>query len=278
MTVAGTIGLLSDPTDEPLENYHDSGFRAIHVEETQSTFDGGVVQSGQIAGRVPDTKQTVTLSGHRITTERRETSQKVATDWVADVAGAGWVCAESTHPTDAEHEPPWPFSAFETRTGREIEPVAVDPGAFARAQEDAGRDTVVEYVGRSEGDDSVSIEWGKGATQSRATSADVGVALTTFWDGAFVRVIVYASGFVAVWEPEDWSASAFARFVSEEVLPVAYIPEDDEDTDQQTLQTAADGGQEWTAGTCEDCGHDRERTRVVGGERRCIVCLDGGSA
>ena len=265
--IAGTLAVLDEPADEPLANHHDSGFRAVHVKETQKTFEDSVVQRGEIAGRVPDTRKEIALAGHRIETDTTDTTRKEATTWVADVAGAGWICAESTFPTDEEFKPAWPYSAFETRTGREIRKVKVDPGAFVQAQEDAGRDTKVEYVGRTEGEDSTSIEWGKGATQSRATSADVGVALTTFWDGEFVRVIVYASGYIAVWEPEEWPASAFARFVTEEVLPAAYISEDHEESDQATLDDVAEDD---TDDECRVCGRDVDH--VVDG--KCAVCRD----
>lgn len=237
--IAGTLAVLREPVDEEIDHYSESGRRAIEVEETQSTFEDTVVQRGMVAGRVPTNRETVTINGHSIDVETRETNHTVASEWVADAAGAGWICAESTHSTGEEHLPPWPFSTFQRRLGTAVEPVEVDPGAFAEAQEEAGRETDVEFVGKTAGQESTSIEWGKGATQSRATSADVGVALTTFWDGNFVRAIVYASGFVAVWEPEDWTASAFARFVTEEVLPVAYVPDDDEDGEQSTLDESA---------------------------------------
>lgn len=241
--IAGSLAILAEPVADGIEDYHDSGQRAVEVSlEDQATLDGDTlsVQAGTVAGSIKTTRNVVTLDGHKISEETRDTSQLVASDWVADVTGGGWILSESTRPSDREHKPAWPFSLFETLLGVEIFPVNVDPGGFAQRQQDADRDTATEFVGKRTGEDDVTINWGKEASTAKSLEADVGVALTTFWRGEFVRVIVYQSGYIAAWEPEDWAPSAFARFVEEEVLPVTYVPDDDEDDGQQV--TLSDTG------------------------------------
>jgi len=88
--------------------------------------------------------------------------------------------------------------------------------------------------------DDISIQWGQGAMQKDAIKSDVGVALTTLWNGEFVRLVVYGSGYFAVWEPEEMAIEQFARFVDEEIVPIARVLEDDEaedETEQDTLES-----------------------------------------
>lgn len=233
--ISGSLSILSEAADEPLENYHDSGQRAIEVSSTQNSLDGAnKVQTGKVAGKVNTQRRVVSLDGYRIQSETRKTSSLTMSEWVADVE-SGWIVAESTHPTEEDFKPPWPFTTFSRVLSREVFPVFVDPGEFAKRQQDNSRDTATEMVSRGSGDGNVSIDWGREAKTAEAPQADIGVALTTLWNGEFVRVVVYESGYLACWEPQDWAPSAFARFVDEEVLPVAYVPEDD-DSQQTTLE------------------------------------------
>lgn len=232
--IAGSLAVCLGDVDDPLQPYHEPGVEALDVEPAQTDIDGNAtVQTGTIAGKVPQSRRVVSITDGDITDEMRERDELVASDWVADVTGDGWIVTESTHPTGGDFGPPWPFSTFERVTGTEITPVNVDPGAFATAQDDADRDTVTEFVGRRTGKDDVSIDWGREATNADAREADIGVALTTLWRGEFVRICVYQSGYIAAWEPEEWSPSAFARFVGEEIIPHAFVPEDDDEDEQQ---------------------------------------------
>lgn len=235
--IAGQLAFLAEPADDPLENYHDDGRRAVDVESAISYLDDELtVQHGMVAGRVPKQEERVTLAGHEIETEQRDVERTVASEWVADVTGGGWILAERTHSSDREDQPRWPFSDFQTRTGRRIEPVEFAPQEFVRRQRDQDRDYTIEMASREFNGDDVSIEWGSGALKKDAIKSDVGVALTTLWDGHFVRLVVYGSGYLAIWEPEEMAIEAVARFVHEEVAPIAHVPEDDEETEQDTLE------------------------------------------
>lgn len=225
--IAGTFARLDEPADEPLENFHDSGYRALHVKRTQTYLEDDLtIQSGLVSGRVPTRTEKVITDGHEISIEKKKTEEKVATKWVADVSGKGWILSERTHSSDLEHEPPWPFNDLEVRTGREIYPLRLKPWRFVRNQRDAGRQVDVEFVGREHASNDVSIEWGKGATGASAEKADIGAAMTVHWRGKFVRLVLYSSGYLAIWEP-NMVPSLLGRFIHEEIIPVSYVGDDE---------------------------------------------------
>lgn len=236
--IAGQFGLLSEPADEHLKHYHDqTGRRALEVEDTQTYLDDDelAIQCGQVAGDVTKQEERVTLDGHEIETETRDVSRRVASEWVADVDGEGWILAERTHSSDLEHEPPWPFNDFETYVGREIAPMYLKPWEFVRRQRDAGREYSIEMATKEYNSDDVKIDWGKDATKSVAENADVGVALTTFWNGVHVRLVIYASGYLAIWEPAEMNPKLLGKFITEEIVPIVHYGEDalEEETDEQ---------------------------------------------
>ncbi|SEW09964.1 hypothetical protein [Natrinema salifodinae] len=239
--IAGQLALLAEPAAEPLESTHDQTARALEVEETQTYLnDDLTIQSGLIAGEVPKEDERVLLDGHEIETETRKVTRRVASEWVADVDGEGWILAEQTHTSDLEHEPDWPFNDFSRYAGPEIAPVRLKPWEFVRTQRDEGREWTVEMVTQESNLDDVSIEWGHGALKSKATDADVGAALTTFWNDVHIRLVIYASGYLAIWEPEEMKPELLGRFIHEEIVPIATFedePEVEEDeTNQATLE------------------------------------------
>ncbi|AXR78968.1 hypothetical protein [Natrarchaeobaculum sulfurireducens] len=239
--IAGQLGFLSEPASEPLENYHDQTGRAVHVEETQTYLDDElIIQSGMVAGDVPKQTERVLLDGHEIDTETRTVSRRVASKFVADVSGEGWVLAERTHSSDLEHEPDWPFNEFSKVTGPEISPVRLKPWEFVRTQRDEGRTFTVEMSTNESNLDDVSIEWGHGALKATAVNADVGVALTTFWNDVHIRLVIYASGYLAIWEPAEMKPELLGRFINEEIVPIATFdpaaePEEKQGVEQSTL-------------------------------------------
>ena len=241
--IDGKLAYLDETADEPLENYHDT-HRALHVESAVTYLDDELtVQRGTVAGRVPKEEEIVSMDGHVVEIERETRTRTVASDFIADVQDGGWVVAERTHTPreDDEHlDVDWPFTEFVKRTGVEIDHVGLSPAEFVRNQRDADRDYTIEMASREFNGDDISIQWGQGAMQKDAIKSDVGVALTTLWNGEFVRLVVYGSGYFAVWEPEEMAIEQFARFVDEEIVPIARVLEDDEaedETEQDTLES-----------------------------------------
>lgn len=239
--ISGQLALLAESAADPLENHHDQTGRALEVEETQAYLDGLTIQSGLVAGEVPQEEERVLLDGHEIETETRKVTRKVASEWVADVDGEGWILAEQTHMSDLEHEPDWPFNEFSRFAGPEIAPVRLKPWEFIRNQRDADRTWNVEMVTQESNLDDVTIEWGHGALKSKATDADVGVAGTIFWNDIHVRLVIYASGYIAIWEPAEMKPELLGRFIHEEIVPVATFDdeaevEEDESAEQTTIE------------------------------------------
>lgn len=240
--IDGQLALLADPADELLENYYDQTGRALEVEETQTYLDDEfTIQSGLVAGEVTKEEERVLLDEHEIETETRNVKRRVASDWVADVDGEGWILASRTHTSDLEHEPDWPFNEFSKVAGPEIAPVRLKPWEFVRNQRDAGRTWTVEMTTHESNLDDTTIEWGNGALKSKAVNSDVGVALTTFWRDIHVRLVIYSSGYIAIWEPAEMKPELLGRFIHEEIIPIATFDdeadvEEKQDAEQKTLE------------------------------------------
>ena len=239
--IAGQLALLAEAAAEPLESSHDHTGRALEVEETHAYLDDLVIQSGLVAGEVPKEEERVLLDGHEIETETRSVKRRVASEWVADVDGEGWILAEQTHTSDLEHEPDWPFNEFQHLAGAEIAPVRLKPWEFIRNQRDAGRTWNVEMTTHESNLDDTTIEWGHGALKSKAVNADIGVAGTVFWNDVHIRLVIYSSGYLAIWEPAEMKPELLGRFIHEEIVPIATFAdepevEEDEEAEQKTLE------------------------------------------
>lgn len=232
--IAGTLALLDAPAREPLEDYHDGGFRALDVGKTQTYLDGRRVQEGMAAGQVETSLQKVHLDGSDIETSREDVLETVATEWIADVTcGTPWVVTESTTPGPV---PPFPFDLIEARTGQAVRLVELNPAQFVANQLDAGRDLQTEMVGHeSANEKNTTMDYGQPPGAERAArDANIGVGFKTPWRSTVVRGIMYRSGYVAIYSPSSWTAAQFARFVDEEIVPIAEAVEDDE-VEQSTL-------------------------------------------
>jgi len=232
--IAGTLAVLEEPAAAPLSDYHDSGQRALDVDESHTYLDEYRIQQGRVAGRVKQEAERVHINGSDIAVERTPTRATVATPFIADVDRDGWILAERTHTTGEDHLPPWPFSQFQVITGATITPMGLDVPAFVERQQDAGREVTVEMTTTErEHSGDTRIQW-ESQSVDAATRANVGTALTVHWGGRFVRLVAYASGYVAIWEPELPPATV-GRFVHEEVVPVAVPLDEDEETEQQEV-------------------------------------------
>ena len=266
--ISGQLALLQEPSEKPLESQYDQTGRALKVEESQSYLDDLVIQSGLVAGDVPKQTERVLLDGYEIETETRTVSKRVASEWVADVDGNGWILAERTHASDHEHDPDWPFSAFQHLARAEIVPVRLKPWEFVRRQRDAGRDWTVKMATREHNLDDVSIDWGT-AIKDDAVNADVGVALTTHWEGVFVELVIYASGYLAIWDPSEMKPELLGRFIHEEIVPIAtYDDEAEIEEKQHARQTSLEG----EGGEAEP---EDERLRADGGSKYVNPTGDG---
>lgn len=260
--IAGTLAVLEMPAADPLESYSSGGFATLDVRETQEYLDGSTVQHGRAAATVETETEEIHTSGGSIDVESVPTTDRVWTPWVADVTDAGFVVAERTRPGDRF---PFPFDMFTARTGVDVEPVDIDVPQFILNQQDADRDYKVWMVGQRDAEDNTAMEYGRKAYSGDAPDANVGVGFRLPWRATTIKGVLYTSGYVAIYQPSGWGPMQFARFVREELLPVAYIPTDDEETEQDTLGTP----------TCDDCGRESENLEQHGNLDLCPVCVSG---
>lgn len=237
--IAGSLALLEHPASEPLESYSSGGFSTLDVRQTQTYLDDATVQHGRAAATVEGEQEEIHVAGGEIDVESAPVNKKVWTEWVADVTDAGFVVAERT----AGSEPPFPFGLIESRTGSLVTPARIDVGQFVAAQRDADRDYEIWMAGRKteieddDAPDDVDIHYGSGALSKDAIQAEIGTGFRVHWHGSWVRGVLYASGYVAIYDPESWRTPQFARFVREEILPVAGAQERSE-TEQASLEEA----------------------------------------
>ena len=251
---AGTLGLLDEPAEERLYN-HGGDVAAIDVRDTQEYLDDAAVQTGLAAAEVETRQTNVVVSGTSIDIDEYDARTMTHTEWVADVQ-SGFVLAERT----ATGEPPFPWGVLWSACGERVRTAEVDTTAFI----DAPNDPDVWFTGSDvAGHDDVQMDYHASAHLGQTADApNIGVGFETSWQGRTMRGVVYASGYVAVYN-EAVGPVQFARFVREEILPHAAVPEDDAVTQQATL-----GSDE---PECERCGRETDSVDESG---YCITCRD----
>lgn len=236
--IAGTLARLSDPADEQLESwFRDGDLPALYVKRTQTGFDDRPVQQGLAGARIETNREQVYVGrsnkGRVLDSESEPVLTDVSTEWVADVTKSGLIAAESVAGDDRYA---FPFDIFAARTSRKIELLEFD---------------VAELYTAWDSDDSLEKVWMRGSSDEDAASIQYheaaeagaeptnGLGFVKSWGGTVERGIIYESGYVTIFSTN--SASAFVRFVEEEILPFAYVPEGEE-SEQSTLdESDADG-------------------------------------
>lgn len=227
---AGTIGLLESAVDDRLDTWnHQGGFPAIEVRETQDRLGDTPIQAGVAATRVGDTEPEINVYENHIEITDQEVRVPVWTRWIADVTNSGLVIAESL--TESS-DPPFPFDIITTRTSQFVQRVNIQTEKLA--EEWADRDDLRDTWMVAEGDpDSTVMRYGKAATEHGAADATTGVGFVTSWGGTVLKGVAYRSGYIAIWA--DIEAPTFIEFVNDEIMPFAFVPEDDEPGTQATL-------------------------------------------
>lgn len=252
--IAGTLGLLDEPADEPLEsNGGEAG--ALDVQDTQTYLDEAAVQTGLAAARVETRDEHVYINGTSIDVEEVRGKTKTHTEWVADVE-TGFALAERTD----SGQPPFPWDVFRAACGSPVRTAEIDVVGYIDAQDDPD----VWFSGSdAEHRDDVQMDYHASADLS-GEPPNIGIGFQTSWQGRSVRGVVYGSGYIAVYN-EGVGPVQFARFVREEVLPHAAVPEDDEaESEQQTLDETAES-------ECDRCERESD---TVDDSGYCITCRD----
>jgi hypothetical protein len=228
--IAGTLALLEELADEPLETETAGGtLPALDVRKTQADLDGNAVaQQGYAGGRVTVEVEDVMLAQSNsddddplVVTERIETAEQHHTEWVADVTGHGLVLVASLGGDDNQ---PFPLDLISAQTGRDVRATGIDLRSLSAAWDLDDEQTW--YVGDSDVD-GTTLRYHDAAGQSG--DANVGIGFERSWQTTGARGVVYESGYVAIYR--EWTPAVGIEFVAEEILPHAY----EHDTEQTKL-------------------------------------------
>lgn len=269
---AGTIAVLEEPVDEPLESYGSGGFATLDVRETLDGFDDATIQRGRASDTIETETEEIIINGSTIDVETTGSVEEVWTPWVADVTDTGFVVAERTNGTD----PGFPFDVFRSRTGQKVERVEIDVADIIRSFRDRDRDVDVWMVGSDDG--AAEMRYHHHAHVADAKRANIGVGFELAWNNTVAEGVMYASGYVAIYN-DSWGPRKFAAFVRDVVLPHAEVPEDDEETEQAELDDETEDDADADTGDpaeCDECGSVPTKTDLQedAGDMVCIVCLD----
>lgn len=235
---AGTLAQLERPADDPVQSWcRPDDSRALDVRTTQHGLgDDRPVQHGYAAAEVETTETDVAVLGSdanpTVDVERRDTRERVATEWTADLTGTGVVAAESVHPAEPL---PFPFGMFSARTGSDVVPLVVDVAELKDAWESDDRIRSLWLKGEKPAPDSDAAALAYNASADVDGQANIGVGFNLRWSGSVARGVVYESGYLALYSAE--TETAFMSFIRDEILEhsTAVDPSDDGDDDQTTL-------------------------------------------
>lgn len=234
--IAGTLCRMQ-PADDRIESIRRSASEGIVVDGTQSYFDGGEVQFGTAAGTIERTVENVTILNDpvHIETESVERYEPVTAEWFGDPTGEGFLVASRT----GRGKHPFPFNLLAGSVNRLPELVTVDVDAVL---DELGSETKLWQYGEKEEYESdvndVTIAYGERANDARSGGLygpNIGAGFKAPWRSTVVRGIVYASGYIAIFDPSTADETFAGRFVAEVVLPNAEPREDEDEFTQEEL-------------------------------------------
>lgn len=230
--LAGTLARYVTALDEPLEDtFSDSGIPALSVEKTQDSFDDRPIQAGSAADRTKTTVSEVTAGVNEdgeyvaLDVDRFEDITTVYTEWVADPTHSGLIAAESVDGGESD-EYPFPFDMFYAIGGEQVERLYPDVTALHDEWTGDGLSDVW-MVGQEDGD-GTTIDYHDAADMADRPTLGVGFVMP--WESTVMRGVVYASGYIAVYNTNH--ESRFMRFIADEIEPFC---ETDSDSRQATL-------------------------------------------
>jgi len=246
MHAASLFLTLNEARDPTIESKMDGELPAVDAESVQY-LDGHELYFGSAADYVEEQIQKVHIDNGKITTSREDVIQRKKVEFYADVStDPGFIGVSS------EGDGEWLVKRIAAKTGVEVTETRVDVDEFAaRIREEADAPNAWN-VSRQEdyggGMEETSIDYHRSADLDAAQGGTIGLGFEYFWDDTRVEGIVYESGYVALYS--DTISEVFGAWVREEVLPHLYIPDVDDETEQDTLtederdraEVAADGG------------------------------------
>lgn len=246
--IGGTLARLAGSVDEPLEAATaDGDLPALALDEMQSTLDGDrTVQAGTAAERVSEDAPSVTIDVAGDEVHLTESSSPVvhdfATGWVADVTDTGLFVPESVR---GDGPMAFPFDLIRRQTGTPVEVLGIEVLELFRSWQRAGVLADTWMVGEDDVD-GTSITYHDDTDD--AMDPTIGVGFEREWSGSYVEGVIYRSGYVALYDVD--SAVGFVTFVESEVLPYAFVQDDDGsrqsalgDSDEDAAADTEEGGE-----------------------------------
>lgn len=224
-TIAGTVGRFARD-GATLESWTDDyGVRVLDVDGAQTELSAGdrTTVTGRAASPFDDTEPVVRVDGTDISLDTEEVTRRVGAEWAA----RGRVAfAESTV---EEGGGTWPFTLLSAVANVRCERLNFDTDAVRRAWSEDGTLSETWLAGSRDDGDATVMAYGDA---SDGEASDIGLGFERAWEGFILRGVVYESGYVAVFE--DLGSTAFLRFVTAELVPFGFVP-DDGDGEQTTL-------------------------------------------
>lgn len=231
------LGLLADDPDEPdVESAHSGQLWSLQVEEAQQDLAGRTVVSGE-AAHVGGEERVVPVIEEDGTISERErmVDDPQRVEWFAvPEASPGYVCVDAS---GAE----WVFRQLGRQLDVWVEAAHYDLGAFhdrLRADQEADVWQVVWSDPAEDGEAGTFYPGFDSDDEAGRTVKKRGLERYkkqfgfTFWSseaGDTVRGTVARSGYLELYSPRDWGTLETARWLREQALPHAYVPEDDEE-------------------------------------------------
>jgi hypothetical protein len=236
--LAGTLARFDPALDSSFDGWFSTGgdrLPAVEVSHTQTRVNGGApVQRGKVAGRVETQRQEIMVAAgadgtpEALFAEREQHRQMRLAEWVADPQETGLLAVSTT---GGSGQAAFPFNIFghSEVAGDLPRRLTVNIESMVETWRETG-DRPVDDVWMAT-DDQVPDDDGDGAEETEAGSTtityhdaadttatpSIGVGFARTWNGAVIRGVVYASGYLALYNVED--AATFVGFVADDVLP-----------------------------------------------------------
>lgn len=211
------LGLAADPIADP----DLKGTDAVGIDaETQRYLDGAEITHGHAATSLETETEHVEFGSDWVETERRPTTERVATEFFADLhADPAFVAVDSG---DGE----FLFEYVGVRHGTIVGRATFDVDRFRRDLQAAEKARC--WHACTDDDGAVSMDYHDAAEfDAPGEAAQIGFAY--MWDGRPMRGVVAASGYAALFHDEP--APTVGRWIRDELLPYASVGDEQAELD-----------------------------------------------
>lgn len=238
---------------------------AIDVEESLTYLDDvSNIQHGHAAEYRTVERERPEIHGDTIEFVDEEVGVRAATEFFADVEDAGFVAVDSS-------DGMFLFEKLLVSHGVDVIRAEIDLVAWAE-QLDAKNAEFWQVGWSEENADGDTVDAGVAYHNIRdydpmqRPTSQLGFRYSRPADGKTIRGTAAASGYVELYQPTGWGAEEMARWLRDELLPFAFIPDPDTtESEQSTLDATSE---------CVECGNETVHG-TLDGDPLCVVHYDG---